>query len=214
MVTVITGVLCTMVTDIMEAHANILPIELLMHRVCYRATIRLTMVPDSHPLHKPMLTCACRPMKSHLSPIHTLLPVYNIKPADYEIFSSASWPPNSTCKLTTNIVSSRDESKEADLVDDTALKIYTDGSGQDGMASATAILFEGGKAMKVLCYQLGLLEHHMTYEAELVGILWGVWITQKTLDVSAVSIKADSQAAIQTLHAHKKGPGSYLLDEI
>ena len=72
-VTAITGALCTMATDIMEAHANVLLIELLMHRVCYRAAIRLATVLDSHPLCKPMLTCARRCSKRHLSPIHTLL---------------------------------------------------------------------------------------------------------------------------------------------
>ena len=96
-VTVITGALCTTATDIMEAHANVLLIELLMHRVCYRAAICLTTVPDLHPLRKPMLTCVCRCAKRHLSPIHTLLHTYNIKPTDYETFSSASrWRSTST----------------------------------------------------------------------------------------------------------------------
>ena len=112
---------------------------------------------DLHPLHKPMLTCARQPAKRHLSPwpIHTLLRMYNIMPANYETFSSTSRPPNSICKLTTNIASSRDASKEADLADVAALKIYTDGSGQDGTAGTATILFKGGMATKVLCYQLG-----------------------------------------------------------
>ena len=57
-VTAITGTLCTTVTDVMEVHANILPVELLMHRVCHRAAVRLAALPDTHPLHKPVLTCA------------------------------------------------------------------------------------------------------------------------------------------------------------
>ena len=75
-VTAITGALRTTAMDIMEAHANVLLIELLMHRVCYRAAIRLAMVLDLHPLRKPMLTCARRCVKRHLSPIHTLLRMY------------------------------------------------------------------------------------------------------------------------------------------
>ena len=161
-----------------------------------------------------MLTCACWRVKRHLSPIHTLLRTYNIKPTDYETFSSASQPPNGTCQLTTDIASSRDNSKEADLADGATLKIYTDGSGQDGMAGTAAVLFERGEVARVLRYQLGPLEYHTTYEAELVVILLGVWIAQQALDADSASIKANSQAAIQALHAHKKGPGSYLLDEI
>ena len=72
-VTVITGTLRTMATDVMEAHANVLPVELLMHRVCHRAAVRLAALPDTHPLHKPVLTCTRRRAKHHLSPIHLLL---------------------------------------------------------------------------------------------------------------------------------------------
>ena len=79
------------------------------------------------------------------------------------------------------------------------------GSGQDGMA---------GAAVKALHYQLGLLEWHTTYEAELVGMLLDMWMVGHKTEVSIASIKADSQAAIQVLHAHRAGPGSYLLDEI
>ena len=81
------------------------------------------------------------------------------------------------------------------------------------MASAAAILFERGVAVKTLQYQLGPLEHHTMYEAELIGIMLGVWITLQTPDADSASIKADSQATIQALHAHKKGLGSYLLDK-
>ena len=43
-ITAITGALHTMATDVMEAHANIPLIELLMHRVCHRATVHLTKI--------------------------------------------------------------------------------------------------------------------------------------------------------------------------
>ena len=36
----------------------------------------------------------------------------------------------------------------------------------------------------------------------------------KEPDTSTASIKADSQAAVLSLHSHRAGPGSYLLDEI
>ena len=37
--TAISGALCTTATDVMEAHVNVMPIELLMHKVCHRAAI-------------------------------------------------------------------------------------------------------------------------------------------------------------------------------
>ena len=51
-VTTISGTMCTMATDVMEAHINLPPTELLMRRVCHRATIQLASLPLSHPLHK------------------------------------------------------------------------------------------------------------------------------------------------------------------
>ena len=191
--------------DVMEVHANIPPVELLMHRVCHRAVIRLAALPDSHPLYKPVLTCTHRWAKHHLSPIHVLLRAYDIKPAVYETLSLANRPPNGKCALTTDIDSTRDGSKMADLEDDAALKIYTDGSGQDGMDSTAAVLYKDGAAVKALRYQLGPLEWHTTYEVELVGMLLGVWMVSHETEVSTASIKADSQAAIQALHAHRAG---------
>ena len=89
----ITGALHTTAMDIMEAHANILLVELLMHRVCHRAAVRLAALPGTHPLHKPVLTCTCRWAKRHLSHIHLLLQAYKIKPAEFEVFSLANRPP-------------------------------------------------------------------------------------------------------------------------
>ena len=58
-----TGALCTTATDIMELHTNLPPIELLMHRICHRATLHLAALPESHPLHKLVQHCACRDVR-------------------------------------------------------------------------------------------------------------------------------------------------------
>ena len=50
--TAIMGALRTSATDIMEVHANLFPAELLLHRICHRATLRLAALPDPHPLYK------------------------------------------------------------------------------------------------------------------------------------------------------------------
>ena len=89
-----------------------------------------------------------------------------------------------------------------------------DGLGQDGMAGATAILYKGSTVVKALRYQLGSLEWHTTYKAELTYILLGMWMVGQEPDTSTASIKVDSQAAVLSLHSHRAGPGSYLLDKI
>jgi hypothetical protein len=49
----ITGALCTTATDVLDLHANLLPVELLFHKVCHRAAVHLATLPDTHPLHAP-----------------------------------------------------------------------------------------------------------------------------------------------------------------
>ena len=60
--------------------------------------------------------------------------------------------------LTTDIAASRDSSKAVDIEDGAALKVYTNGSGQDGMAGAATVLYKGDAVTKILKYQLGPLE--------------------------------------------------------
>ena len=82
------------------------------------------------------------------------------------------------------------------------------------MAGATAVLFKRGNVVGTLQYHLGSLEQHTTFEAELVGILLGLWLVGHKPDADSVLVKANSQVAIQALNTHKPGPGGYLLDEI
>ena len=106
-VTAISGALRSTATDVMEAHTNLPPVELLMHRVCHRAAIRLATLLVSHLLYKPVHICARRCTKWHLSPIHLLLCTYNIKPSEYETLSMAVRPPNSKYAVVTDIAASR-----------------------------------------------------------------------------------------------------------
>ena len=92
--------------------------------------------------------------------------------------------------------------------------VYTNGSGQDGKAGAAAVLFEGSSVVGTLRYHLGSLEHHTTFEAELLGILLGLWLVNREPDADSASLKVDSQAAIQALNTHRLGLGGYLLTEI
>ena len=72
-ITATTGAMCTPEMDILETHANVLPVELLMHRVCQRAAIRLAALPESHPLHKVLSACTDPCAQRHLP--HTPYPV-------------------------------------------------------------------------------------------------------------------------------------------
>ena len=49
--TAITGGLRTTAGDVLDVHAYILPIDLLMNKLLYRAALHLCSLPKSHPLH-------------------------------------------------------------------------------------------------------------------------------------------------------------------
>ena len=210
----ITGALCTSATDILEVHANLWPIELLMHWTCHRVVLWLAVLPDTHPLHKIVKVTACQDVKRHRSPLHLLLHTFRIKPADYELIAPGSRPPNRRDSLLTHIAGSREESWEEDLHDDAKVCIYSDGSGLNGMAAAAAVLFWGGREIEATCYRLGPLSHHTTYEAEIVGVLLALQLVSNEDEADTVSIRLDNQAVVWALTNHRAQPAQSLLDAI
>ena len=79
-----------MATDTLEVHADIQPMELVLQDACHRAAIRLASLPATHPLHKPVRSCASRAVKHHISPLHTLMHTFDIKPDALETVSLAT----------------------------------------------------------------------------------------------------------------------------
>ena len=59
----ITGAICSTASDIMEVHVNLALIELLLHKVCHQAALRLASLLEMHPLHKPVKLSTCRYVK-------------------------------------------------------------------------------------------------------------------------------------------------------
>src|SRR6266481_4538462 len=110
----VTGALCTSATDVLELHANLPPIELLMHKICHRATLQLATLPECHPLHKIVRQCAHRDVKRHCSPLHQLLHTFTVCPGEVETVTPAVRPPNKENSFCTRIASTSDESRAED----------------------------------------------------------------------------------------------------
>ena len=80
-------------------------------------------------------------------------------------------PPNEDCIAHLRITGMREEIKEDDAEDRAEVCVYSDGSGVDGSAGAAAVLFWDGLEVRSIHYWLGSLTQHMTYEAEVIGVL-------------------------------------------
>ena len=84
----------TSASDVMEAHASLLPVELMLHRVCHRATLRLAALPELHPLPKPTHQSTRRFLNQHRSPMHHLFHAFKLRPQDCKKIAPSTCPPN------------------------------------------------------------------------------------------------------------------------
>ena len=64
----ITDSLRTTAGDILDVHAYILPIDLLLNKLLYRAALHLCSLLKSHPLHAQLRSCSIHSAKHHLLP--------------------------------------------------------------------------------------------------------------------------------------------------
>ena len=92
--TAITGGLRTTSGDVLDVHAYILPIDLLMNKLLYRAALHLCSLPKSHPLHAQTWWRSFHRAKHHLSPIHTLLHFAGLDPKKVETISPVRRSPS------------------------------------------------------------------------------------------------------------------------
>ncbi|RPD63972.1 hypothetical protein L227DRAFT_496792, partial [Lentinus tigrinus ALCF2SS1-6] len=174
-----TGALRSAPTDTLEAHAQILPFDLLIDKLCHCAAVRLCTLPDTHPLAPHVQRAGKRYVKSHRSAIHELLDAY--KPwLDYkntERIRPARRHPQWKPHHRTYILDDREAAAADDdwWARDGALRVYTDGSDIDSGVGAAAILYVPGCAHpKTLRLHLGPSTRHTVYEAEIVATILGV----------------------------------------
>jgi hypothetical protein len=80
----ITGAMRTTAGDVLNAHADLLPIDLLIDKHCYREALRLSTIPSSHPLHKHISSAAKHKPRRHPSPLHVIFHAYKLKPERVE----------------------------------------------------------------------------------------------------------------------------------
>lgn len=139
-----------------------------------------------------------------------------IIPDRLETILPARRRPNYRPLLRTHIDDTRDAATQtATELPNQEVIIYSDGSGYGGEAGAAASLWINGTKKKTLRYHLGSLHEHTVYEAELIGVILGIYILLKYRgDKIFATIALDNQAVIRALTDQTPKPSHYLLDKI
>jgi ribonuclease HI/exonuclease III len=213
----VVGGLRTSPTDSLCVHANILPAHLELDKQCSRAAIRLATLPAVHPLTNIYRACAKRKVKRHKSPLHHLANTYKTDPKNFETIPTAGRNPALMGKrpFKTVIPRSKEASKEEDKRALEHVKIYTDGSAQDGEVGAAAVLTRNGKPVKTMHLHLGKASEHTVFEAELTGLILGLQMVKEYRKGNfTFAIGADNQAALRALSSKLNKPGHYLAAEV
>ena len=82
-------------TDLLDAHASLLPVELMLLCICHRAAVRLCTLPDTHPLH-PLVQVSHRSQnEKHRDPIKNTLRIFKLDLRKFEPIAPDLTPPSS-----------------------------------------------------------------------------------------------------------------------
>jgi hypothetical protein len=77
----ITGAMATTPGDLLDAHADLLPIPLLIDKLLHQVVLRFATLPPTHPLYKAVENAAKHHVKRHPTPLHYLMNNYSgLKP--------------------------------------------------------------------------------------------------------------------------------------
>jgi ribonuclease HI/endonuclease/exonuclease/phosphatase family metal-dependent hydrolase len=212
----ITGTLRSAPTDLIDAHAGLLPMELALLKACHRATVRMITLPNAHPLHRIITRAKRDPPEKHLSPIDQLLKILKLRNKKLETIDSTNRITPNSARFTMNIENNREASIKNEKEDTADFKVFSDGSGQEDGIGASAIMYKKGRVTPVnsLQYYLGTKNKHNTYEAEAVGAILAIWIIRSTPETigKRVTLYIDNQAVIMALKGAKPTSGQHLIN--
>ncbi|KAJ3492820.1 hypothetical protein NLJ89_g11157 [Agrocybe chaxingu] len=213
----ITGALRTTPNDLLDAHAGVLPVDLLLKKICHRSLVRACTLPETNPLSLIVQIHHDRPTKRHVSALQQHMKIFKINPNTMEKITPTMTPPTYRPQFETEIASSKEEAIEIEAADDAEIKIYTDGSCHEGKVGAAAVLYLKGRTepSRTLYYHLGADTEYGSKEAEAVGCILGVWLLRGSNHVGRlpISLYTDSQAFIRQTTSRTPKSGSYLQDK-
>ena len=139
----ITGAMRSTATDVLDAHADLLPFPLLVNQICLRSTTRLATLPNMHPLYKHVRKVR-RYVKQHRAPLHNLLHALGISPDELETISLFRWAPGWERDVETRKTVGKEVAYREGVGSKAGIKVFTDRLDIDGGVGVAAILFKNG----------------------------------------------------------------------
>ena len=92
------------------------------------------------------------------------------------------------------------------------LKVCSDGSAQDSKVGSAVVLICPGKETRKLHSHLGSVNHHMVFEAKLVGLLLGLYLIKMEKLRTSYTLVADNIAVLTAVKTPGNKSGHYLAD--
>jgi ribonuclease HI len=209
----VTGGFKTSPNDSLDAHVALLPTDLRVKKACHNAYTRMATLPQEHPLHALIKKSAKGRIKRHRSPLHTLASVFRKSLEDFEKIPPVRIHPRErgSRDIRLDIPLSKDESKRIDADTTEKIKVYSDGSAHDGKVGAAALLKREGNPDCTLKLHLGTTEQHTVYEAELIGMILGLYLikTERRNKVRC-ALSVDNQVALVAIKSKMNKSGQHL----
>jgi len=200
----ITGALRTSPTDLLDLHAGLLPMDLLLKKICHRSSVRLCTLPSSNLASQQLNHYMRHPAKKFITNTQHMLNIFDLNPKRIEKITPFSHFVSQLLPFTTHLSASKEELVEQEAADNSVIQVYADSSRLDGNVGAAAVLFrtQSVNPDKTLWFKLGSDRDYSVKDAEAVGCVLAFWLLkdENQLSISPISIYTDSQS----LFSHSK----------
>ncbi|KAF4617372.1 hypothetical protein D9613_005686 [Agrocybe pediades] len=214
----ITGAMRTTPNELLDSHAGLLPVDLLLRKICHRALIRLGSLPQTNPAGQLATKYLIAPAKTHITSIQKLTHLFQIQTHRIETINPKTEARNAKRNFTTIIAANAERAEQEERADQARAKIYTDAANHQGQLGAAAILYENNahEPTKVLRYKLGPDTHHTIDDAESIAGLLGCWLIKGTEHRGQhnVTVYTDSQNLIKAMNSRTPYSGFHIIEAI
>ena len=212
-----TGAMKSTPTDLLLAHTDMLPPKEQIKLICQATATQIATLPRSHPIAESALRAAQYNQNHHPSLLNHIMHISKIKPNTLETIDTLRRSPRWQSPIETEILPTKEAALHAEKEREANVKVYSDGSGQDGHIGAAAVLVYGHREPKVARHYLGPDTKHTVYEGECVGQLLALGLIQQmnaNLSHADTAFMVDNQSSIRAHHSRRPRPGSHIINAI